>query len=280
MGDTNDGSSSAAQSAQDEPEPKGGFLNRLFGSQENPDTATSQQEAARVGLRRLNNLRVDDVMIPRANVVSANLDMDMAELVKNFRDSGFSRLPIYKDSLDDPMGMVHLKDVALKYGFNGKPKSFNLKSLVRQVLYVPPSMPAGVLLEKMQAERTHMALVVDEYGGVDGLVTIEDLVEELVGEIADEHDTEEEADWAESKNGGYVVLAHADLRDFETVLGVDFAADDQDEDIDTVGGLIFMLTGRVPARGEVITHPLGYDFEILEADPRRIKKIRVSKARK
>ena len=280
MGDTNDGSSSAAQSAQDEPELKGGFLNRLFGSQENPDTATSQQEAARVGLRRLNNLRVDDVMIPRANVVSANLDMDMAELVKNFRDSGFSRLPIYKDSLDDPMGMVHLKDVALKYGFNGKPKSFNLKSLVRQVLYVPPSMPAGVLLEKMQAERTHMALVVDEYGGVDGLVTIEDLVEELVGEIADEHDTEEEADWAESKNGGYVVQAHAGLQDFETVLGVDFAADDQDEDIDTVGGLIFMLTGRVPARGEVITHPLGYDFEILEADPRRIKKIRVSKARK
>jgi len=204
----------------------------------------------------------------------------MKALVKLFKNSGFSRLPIYKDSLDDPLGMIHLKDVALKYGFNGKPRSFNLKPLIRPVLYVPPSMQAGTLLEKMQAERLHMALVVDEFGGVDGLVTIEDLVEELVGEIADEHDGEEVADWSAKSDGSYVVQARATLEEFEKVLGVDLAPDETDEDIDTIGGLIFMLTGRVPTRGEVISHDSGFDFEVLEADPRRIKKIRVSKARK
>ncbi len=280
MGDTIEGSSSAALSAQEDPEPKQGFLSRLFGNGESPETNTTQQEAARVGMRRLNNLRIEDVMIPRANIISVALDTPMATLVKDFRNSGFSRLPIYKENLDDPLGMIHLKDVALKYGFNGKPKRFSLKSLIRPVLYVPPSMPAGVLLEKMQAERTHMALVVDEYGGVDGLVTIEDLVEELVGEIADEHDSEEDAEWVEAKDGSYIVQSHAELGAFEEMLGVDFAADDDDEDIDTVGGLIFMLAGRVPSRGEVISHPLGYDFEIMEADPRRIKKLRVSTSRK
>ena len=280
MGDTNDGSSIAAQSALEDPEPKQGFLTRLFGGAENPDTNTTQQEAARVGMRRLNNLRVDDVMIPRANIISVSLDAKMPDLVKIFRESGFSRLPIYEENLDAPLGMIHLKDIALKYGFNGKPKSFRLKPLIRAVLYVSPSMPAGVLLEKMQAERLHMALVVDEYGGVDGLVTIEDLVEELVGEIADEHDEEEHEDWVARDDGSYIVQAHAELPAFEEVLGVDFATDDDDEDIDTIGGLIFMLTGRVPTRGEVVSHPSGYDFEILEADPRRIKKVRVSKSRK
>jgi len=279
MGDTLEGSSSAALSALDEPEPRRGFFARILGA-ETPQDEPTQQEAAQIGLRRLNGMRVDDVKIPRADVTSIALDTDMKALVKLFKNSGFSRLPIYKDSLDDPLGMIHLKDVALKYGFNGKPRSFNLKPLIRPVLYVPPSMQAGTLLEKMQAERLHMALVVDEFGGVDGLVTIEDLVEELVGEIADEHDGEEVADWSAKSDGSYVVQARATLEEFEKVLGVDLAPDETDEDIDTIGGLIFMLTGRVPTRGEVISHDSGFDFEVLEADPRRIKKIRVSKARK
>ena len=171
--------------------------------------------------------------------------------------------------------MIHLKDVALKHGFNGKPKSFDVTKLVRPVLFVPPSMPLDVLLQKMQAERTHMALVVDEYGGVDGLATIEDLIEQLVGDIADEHDTDNDVTWMESEPGVYVCQSRASLEEFEKVLGVDLASDTDDEEIDTLGGLVFMMTGRVPVRGEVISHPSGYDFEVLEADPRRIKRLRV-----
>ena len=277
MGDIIEGSSRAAQSAHSSP--KTGFFHRLLnGAKANtlPKSAPPTQMAD-AGISKLKTMRVEDVAIPRSDIVCVPSDMELDSLIDEFRESGYSRLPVFQDTLDNPIGMVHLKDVALKHGFNGKPKSFEVTKLVRAVLFVPPSMPLDVLLQKMQAERTHMALVVDEYGGVDGLATIEDLVEQLVGEIADEHDTDDDVTWTESEPGIYICQSRASLEEFEKVLGVDLASDTDDEEIDTVGGLVFMMTGRVPVRGEVISHPSGYDFEILEADPRRLKRLRIYK---
>lgn len=275
MGDIKDGSSIAAQSAQSTP--KTGFLRRLLSGTTTPKSTATQppKQVVDAGITKLKNLRVEDVAIPRSDIVCVPSDIDLDALINAFRESGYSRLPVFGETLDNTIGMVHLKDVALKHGFNGKPKSFKIGKLVRPVLFVPPSMPLDVLLQKMQAERTHMALVVDEYGGVDGLATIEDLVEELVGDIADEHDSEDDETWTESKPGEFICQARASLEEFEKVLGVDLASDTDDDEIDTLGGLIFMMSGRVPVRGEVISHPSGYDFEILEADPRRVKRIRV-----
>ncbi|GLQ33744.1 conjugation transfer protein [Amylibacter marinus] len=280
MGDTTDGSSIAAQSAQLTSENKSnGFFRRLFKSsaQNRPQALPPLNSSPSIGFRKLKSMRVEDVAIPRADIVSAASDMALSDIIAEFSKSGYSRLPIYSDNLDNPVGMVHLKDIALKYGFNGKGRSFSIEKLLRPVLFVPPSMPLDVLLQKMQTERTHLALVVDEYGGVDGLVSIEDLIEQLVGDISDEHDVQDVAEWVETDPGIYVCQARASLADFEQVLGVDLASDTDDEDIDTLGGLACVMTGRVPVRGEVISHPAGYDFEILEADPRRIKKIRVCK---
>jgi magnesium and cobalt transporter len=277
MGDIKEGSSSAAQSAQSTQTT--GFFRRLLGGAKTKSIPeiTAPTQVAEEGLTKLKSMRVEDVAIPRSDIGCVPSDIELDSLIDEFRESGYTRLPVFQDTLDNPIGMVHLKDVALKHGFNGKPKSFDVIKLVRPVLFVPPSMPLDVLLQKMQAERTHMALVVDEYGGVDGLATIEDLVEQLVGDISDEHDTDNDVTWAESKPGEYICQSRASLEEFEKVLGVDLASDTDDEEIDTLGGLVFMMTGRVPVRGEVISHPSGYDFEILEADPRRIKRLRVYK---
>jgi magnesium and cobalt transporter len=179
--------------------------------------------------------------------------------------------------LDSPKGFVHLKDFALQGGFGGNGDHLVLADMLRPLLFVPPSMPIGVLLAKMQAERRHMALVIDEYGGVDGLVTIEDLIEQVIGEIEDEHDTEEDILFTQEKPGQYVALAKTPLDEFQAELDLDLTqVDDVDEEeVDSLGGLVFMLAGRVPARGEVVAHPLGVEFEVLDADPRRIKRLRV-----
>ena len=172
----------------------------------------------------------------------------------------------------------HLKDLALTHGFNGAANTpFDLKALLRPLVFVPPSMTIGVLLTKMQAERRHMALVIDEYGGVDGLVTIEDLIEQVIGEIEDEHDVDEGKYWTVEKPGTYLALAKTPLEDFEAEIGHSLTDHDDvdEEEIDTLGGLVFMLSGRVPARGEVVLHPDGPEFEVIEADPRRIKRLRV-----
>ncbi len=284
MSDTIEGSSNAAQSAQpEEIEKPVGFFKRLFVGK--PEVIVdkapySDKLSAVSGLKILSDLRVDDVAVPRADIISVQNDLELDELLKVFKDSGYSRLPVYNEALDTPEGLLHLKDLALKYGFNGKVTKFSLKRMLRPLLYVPPSMTIGVLLQKMQAERTHMALVIDEYGGVDGLVTIEDLVEQVVGEIADEHDVEEDDYWTEEKPGVYMCQARAPLEEFEKVLEADLASSTDDEDIETLGGLVFMMIGRVPVRGEVIKHPDGFEFEVVDADPRRIKKLRVSRSRK
>jgi len=279
MGDIKKGSLDVTQGAQlSQKNIQSGFFKRLLSGVETPKEQLDQSESSLPdeGISKLKTLRVEDVAIPRADIVSVSSELDSDALVKEFRDSGYSRLPVYEDTLDNPIGMVHLKDLALKYIFDNKSEAFNFVELVRPVLFVPPSMPLDVLLQKMQTERTHMALVVDEYGGVDGLATIEDLVEQLVGNISDEHDTDDDATWFEVKPDVYICQSRASLEEFEKVLGVDLASDTDDEEIDTMGGLVFMMTGRVPVRGEVISHPSGYDFEVIEADPRRIKKLRVS----
>jgi len=279
MGDIKKGSLDVAQGAQlSQKNIQSGFFKRLLSGVETPKEQLNQSESSLPdeGISKLKTLRVEDVAIPRADIVSVSSELDSDALIKEFRDSGYSRLPVFEDTLDNPIGMVHLKDLALKYIFDNKSEAFNFVELVRPVLFVPPSMPLDVLLQKMQTERTHMALVVDEYGGVDGLATIEDLVEQLVGNISDEHDTDDDATWFEVKPDVYICQSRASLEEFEKVLGVDLASDTDDEEIDTMGGLVFMMTGRVPVRGEVISHPSGYDFEVIEADPRRIKKLRVS----
>ena len=292
MGDQSDGSSSAAQGAQplgagDEPEDPGsspGFFSRLFSSWTPSDEAETGDGAATPtmtngtvlpGIGNLRRMRVEDVMLPKAEIVSVADDIGMSDLLEVFRESGLTRLPVYEGTLDTPIGLVHLKDFALNHGFNGGGPEFDLKGMLRPLLFAPPSMPIGVLLQKMQSDRRHMALVIDEYGGVDGLVTIEDLIEQVIGEIEDEHDIDEGQHWVVERPDCYLAQARTPLEEFEAEVGRKLADAEDEEEIDTLGGLVFMLAGRVPARGEVIHHPDGLDFEVVDADPRRIKRLRV-----
>jgi magnesium and cobalt transporter len=232
------------------------------------------QTVATHGISNLRRLRVDDVAIPKVDIVAVPLDIGKDALVEVFREHGFSRLPVFKGTLDSPQGLILLKDLALQHGF-GPGGRYSLRKMLRPVLYAPPSMPVGVLLQKMQRERVHMALVIDEYGGVDGLVTIEDLIETVIGEIEDEHDEEEDILWKEEKPGAYLAQATAPLDEFEPVLGVALRMTEEDQEIDTLGGLVMIRTGRLPARGEIVPHESGVEFEVVDADARRIKRIRV-----
>lgn len=287
MDDSIEGSPGAARSAppeiQAENEDTGGFFRRVIGifSQHDETEASTEPPAASgaaiFGVDRLRDVTVEDVAIPTAEIVAVPVDITLDDLVQVFRESGMSRLPVYEGTLDSPLGMLHLKDFALEYGFNGKSGPLAIRPLLRPLLYVPPSMPIGVLMQKMQAERRHMALVIDEYGGVDGLVTIEDLIEQVVGEIEDEHDTDDDAYWNKEGPGCYLAAARTPLDEFEAEIGLSLTETDEvdEEEIDTLGGLVFMLLGRVPARGEVVEHPAGVSLEVVEADPRRIKRVRV-----
>jgi magnesium and cobalt transporter len=288
MGDI-DGSSNAAHRAhQDENgethAERSGFFGRIIEAlspTEDPEPLHTNGHAAPVaqphGMINLRRMRVDDVAIPTAEIVAVPHTIAKDDLVQHFRDSGFTRIPVYDGTLDTPLGFVHLKDLALSHGFNCDTEKFDLVGMLRKLLFVPSSMPIGVLLTKMQTERRHMALVIDEYGGVDGLVTIEDQIEQVVGEIEDEHDTDEDQTWIREKPGCYVAQAKTPLDEFESEIGRSLTSheDVDGEEIDTLGGLIFMLSGRVPARGEVVCHPDGVEFEVIDADPRRIKRIRV-----
>ncbi len=278
MGDSIDGSS-AAQRAQEDPQESEarGLFGRLFDALTPDDDSAAKARALGAtlpGLARLQDMRVEDVAIPKAEIVALEQGTGLAEIVTAFRDSGYSRIPVYDETLDQPLGLLLLKDLALRYGFNGH-HAIDLKGLLRPILYVPPSMTLAVLLRKMQAERTHFALVIDEYGGVDGLVTIEDLLEQVVGEIEDEHDTEEETLVQHESPKALLVDARAPLEEVEKVLGFRLTDAEEEEEIDSLGGLVFLLSGRVPVRGEVIAHPSGIEFEVVEAEPRRIHRLRV-----
>lgn len=282
---TEQGSSEgAAQDEGDSSEPgQKGFFGRLLSAfvPAEPAAETSPAPSAKTapqqlpGVANLRKLRVDDVAIPKVDIVAVPLDIGKDELVAVFREQGFSRVPVYKGTLDHPQGLVLLKDLALQYGFGGGGR-FSLKRLLRPILYAPPSMPLHVLLQKMQKDRVHMALVIDEYGGVDGLVTIEDLIETVIGEIEDEHDEEEGTLWKSERSGVWIMQSTAPLDEVEAEIGLRLRTGEDDEEIDTLGGLVFLRTGRVPARGEVIAHESGVEFEIVDADPRRIKRLRLT----
>jgi CBS domain containing-hemolysin-like protein len=233
---------------------------------------------------RFDQLLVGDVMKPRAHIVAVEASATLAEVAMLFAESQHSRLPIYRDTLDDPLGFVHVKEVlallapTAQGAATAKPTDRVLTRIKRDVLYVPSSMRLPNLLLKMRTTRSHLALVVDEYGGTDGLVTIEDLVEQIVGAIDDEHDTEEAPLIQQRPGGVFEVDGRADVESVEKAIGLSLALPEEDDDFDTAAGLAVALVGRVPQRGEVLRHPGGVDIEVLDADPRRVKRLRVRPA--
>jgi CBS domain containing-hemolysin-like protein len=251
----------------------------------------------------LRGRRIEDVMVPRGDIVAVQQDISLGELVKVFEKAGHSRLVAYNDTLDDPIGMVHIRDLiafmtvqaavsASKPSKRKKPKfagldlgaidlSLQLSStnIVREMLFVPPSMPALDLLEKMQATRIHLALVVDEYGGTDGLVSIEDIMEQIVGEIADEHDEDELPAVVRQPDGSFVADARASLEDVTAAVGVEFNVGEAAAEVDTIGGYLVAQVGRLPLRGELVRGPEGFEIEVLDSDPRRIKKVRIHRSK-
>ena len=230
-----------------------------------------QERALIANVLRLRGKSADDVMVPRADIVAMPVDVTLEQALDQIRREGHSRLPVFREQLDDIVGMVHIKDV---FAYVGRPDAFNLEALLRLPLMVAPQVPVLDLLLQMRQARMHLALVVDEYGGIDGLLTIEDLVEEIVGDIADEHDEVEGPMIVERPDGALDLDARLSIEDFETRFGQTLTEDERQADIDTVGGLVFTLAGRVPARGEVISHDSGLEFRILDADARRIRRLR------
>jgi CBS domain containing-hemolysin-like protein len=237
---------------------------------------------------RFRELRVEDVMVPRGEIVAIEADASLAELLNVFEDAGHSRLPLYRDTLDEPIGMVHVKDLmewlikearggaakgGLDLGAADLTKTIAETGIMRELIFAPPSMSALDLLVRMQSRHIHLALIIDEHGGTDGLVSIEDLLEEVVGDIEDEHDSND-VPLISVGADGLVADARAGIEDVEEKLGVPLGSAIA-EDVDTLGGLVFTMLGRVPVRGEVVHHPSGLEFEVLEADRRRVKTLKV-----
>jgi CBS domain containing-hemolysin-like protein len=236
------------------------------------ENALGAEERALLGnILELRGRSVEDVMIPRADILAVQADSTLAEVVEFATREGHSRMPVYDETLDDASGMIHIRDLL---AWTGRDAEFSLEKVKREILFVPPSMRVLELLLEMRVSRIHMALVVDEYGGIDGLVTIEDLVEEIVGEIEDEHDADAEAQWTRRPDGTVDADARATLEAMEEMAGALFN-DEERQDIDTLGGLVVSLAGRVPIRGELVRHPSGVEFQVLDADPRRVKRLRI-----
>ncbi|MGH6877422.1 MAG: hemolysin family protein [Rhizomicrobium sp.] len=247
---------------------------------QSPDLSP-QERRLLANLLKFGELRVGDVMVPRADIVAVEEQTSLKELIEGLRAEQHSRLPIYRETLDDPIGLVHIKDVLslVEIGEDGGMRwpDVPISKIRRNLIFVPASMPALDLLLQMQTTHMHLALVIDEYGGTDGLVSIEDLVEEIVGDIDDEHDVAEPPQLKVLPDGGWEADARLDLDDFREQTGLDLRPEGEDENIDTLGGLVVALLGRLPQRGEIVPHPSGLEFEILEADPRRVKRLRLRK---
>ena len=265
------------------------WLRRIFGLRDGSDLLGTieelieQEETAQLpassdelmllrNILNLHGLTVYDIMVPRADIVAVDIEISLADLVRIMSEEAHSRIPVYRGTLDDIAGMVHIKDVLAYWN---REQKVPLSEIVRPVLFVAPSMPILELLLQMRVRRVHLALVVDEFGGVDGMVTIEDLVEEIVGEIEDEHDDGDPPRLIHRTDGSFEADARVPIKEFEDRLGEFLSKQEREEDIDTLGGLVFFLAGRVPVRGEVIRHESGFDFEVLDADPRRIRRLRV-----
>lgn len=260
--------------------------------QEDEDAFSASERSMMRNILRFSGIRVEDVMVPRADIIAVEDTASLAELLQTFRTAGHSRLPMFHETLDDPRGFIHIKDLlgwlmdksgagtsdagnAPEFGVIDFSDPISNLAICRPILYVPPSMLVGDLLLKMQSGRLHLAIVVDEYGGTDGLVSIEDLVEEIVGEIEDEHDVIDGPMIREEGPSVYLADARTPIEELEELVGIDLLPDEQDEDTDTLGGLIFALAGRIPVRGELIAHDSGLEFEILDGDLRRVKSMRV-----
>ena len=241
---------------------------------ENTDTPTISDAERQIieNAISLNELTVADVMAPRADIDGVDVADGVQGAVQKARQTYHSRLPVFRGELDDTIGMIHVKD--LMVAMTGDPPVTEIEPLLRDVLFVVPSMRVIDLLLQMQVSRTHMAIVVDEYGGVDGIVTVEDIVEEIIGEMRDEHDDEATPELVDESGGTIIADARASLEDFEERVGF-VLTEDEREEIDTVGGLAVTLIGRVPTRGEIIGHPSGVEFEVLEGDPRRVRSLRI-----
>jgi CBS domain containing-hemolysin-like protein len=288
---------------------------------EGASSFTAEEREMLLRMLRFGTLKVVDVMVPRADIIAVEESETLRELLQEFDDAGVSRIPLFRETLDDPRGMVHIKDLvswliaeaegrphvdpkpdpaarataikaAAAAAASGlaKPTTFSfgavdldrpitVAKVRRPVLYVPPSMPAMNLLIRMQSTRIHMALVVDEYGGTDGLITIEDLVEQIVGAIEDEHDEAEADNIASDLAGDLIASARTPVAELERRLGVTLLTPEEQSEIDTIGGLLFSALGRVPARGELVRHSSGIEFEVLDADPRRVKKVKIHTAK-
>jgi len=264
-----------------------------------PDGAsfTPAERAMLNNILRLREVRVEDVMIPRTDIEAVEIGTTLGEVLELFEESGHSRMPVYAETLDDPRGMIHIRDVVghltrtarQKKGRGARkadPSGLDLAQvdlkrpigdlgLTRSVLFVPASMLASDLMARMQATRTQMALVIDEYGGTDGLVSLEDIVEMVVGDIEDEHDDDDEPLITQTGDGVFVVDAKAEIDEVAEKVGGDFTAGEHGDYVDTIGGLIFSTLGRIPARGEVVRAVPGYEFHVLDADPRRVKRVRI-----
>lgn len=266
-------------------------------------TFSAEERQMLNNILRLQDVRVEDLMIPRADIEAVDVSITLGDLLKLFEESGHSRMPVYAESLDDPRGMVHIRDIVAyitrtaalsknETAVRKKPLAANLDlrkvslekplgslKLIRNVLFVPQSMLAADLMARMQATRTQMALVIDEYGGTEGLVSLEDIVEAIVGDIEDEHDDGDTPMIASKGDGVFIVDAKAELDDLAEALGGTIEFGEHSDDVDTIGGLIFALIGRVPVRGEII-EALGYEFRVMDADPRRIKRIELSPSKR
>lgn len=242
--------------------------------QDNSDTPTISPAERQIieNALRLNELTIADVMAPRADIDAVDVADGVAGAIKKAGATYHSRLPVFRGDLDDVIGMVHTKDLLVAVTGDSPPPE-DLTPLLRDVLFVVPSMRAIELLLQMRVSRTHMALVVDEYGGIDGLVTVEDVIEEIVGEMRDEHDSDTTPELADQPDGTLIVDARAFLDDFEARVGY-ILTEEEREEIDTIGGLVVTLLGRVPSRGEIITHSSGVEFEVLAVDPRRVHRLR------
>ncbi|MGQ3675456.1 hemolysin family protein [Xanthobacter sp. TB0139] len=264
------------------------------GTPEEGNEFTPSERKMLRNILHLKDVGIGDIMVPRAEIVAVQKDTSLGELLQVFVSAAHSRLVVYDDTLDDPVGMVHIRDLIaflagvvfseentagtgsrLDLGAVDLNRTLEEARLVRRLLYVPPSMPAVDLLVSMQAARTHLALVIDEYGGTDGLVSIEDVVEEIVGEIEDEHDDIAESLVSREADGSYVADARTPLETVMEIVGSDFVPPDAVEEVDSLGGLAVMEAARVPQKGEVIALPGHYQLEVLEADPRRVKKLRI-----
>ena len=239
------------------------------------ENISKQERLMLLNVLKIDQIRSTDIMIPRADIGAVEVNDSFKKVLEVFLKESHSRVPVYEKNLDNIIGMIHIKDL-VKYQNEGNFEQGFLKNIKREVIEVPPSMPVLDLLMKMQLTRLHMGIVIDEYGGTDGLVTIEDVIEEITGEIEDEHDEQNMPMLIKTSPNSFEASARVEIEEFEKISKINFLKDYYNEDVDTLGGLVVAIAGRVPQRGEIIKHESGLTFEINDADPRRIKSIKIT----